>query len=85
MPLELRRKPDGTLKSKWWYGAYMINAHRYATNLGVKVKGTPPQQFAFWPPFMRSGWNPTLQKPTKPLFSAMEHRLPRRPFLEKRP
>ena len=43
MPLELRRKPDGTLKSKWWYGAYMVNGHRYATNLGVEVKGTPPE------------------------------------------
>lgn len=43
MPLELRRKPDGTLKSKWWYGAYMVNGHRYATNLGVEVKGTPPK------------------------------------------
>lgn len=43
MPLELRRKPDGTLKSKWWYGAYMVNGHRYATNLNVEVKGRLPK------------------------------------------
>lgn len=43
MPLELRRKADGTLKSKWWYGAYEINGKRYVKNLGVKILGTPPQ------------------------------------------
>ena len=43
MPLELRKKKDGTLKSKWWYGAYQTNGRRYASNLGVPVVGVFPE------------------------------------------
>ena len=42
MPLEIRYKPDGTFKSKYWYGAYAINGKRFAKNLGVEIAGTPP-------------------------------------------
>ena len=65
--------------------AFFRNRHEMAIMRIFERKRDFFQQFAFWPPFMRSGWNPTLQKPTQPLFSAMEGRLPRRPFLEKRP
>ena len=41
MPLELRKKPDGTIR-KWWYGRYEVNGKRYCDNLGVKITGTPP-------------------------------------------
>jgi integrase len=43
MALEIRRKADGTLKSNWWYGAYMVNGRRRATNLGVEINGTLPK------------------------------------------
>jgi len=42
MPVELRRKPDGTLKSKYWYGSYMLKGKRHVTRLGVPVKGAVP-------------------------------------------
>jgi len=44
MPVELRRKPkpDRGLKSKWWYGSFIVNDRRHVIRLGVKVKGTPP-------------------------------------------
>ncbi len=41
MPLEFRKKPDGTLRPDW-YGRYEINGNRYCDNLGVKIAGTPP-------------------------------------------
>lgn len=39
MGLEMRRSPDGSLKSKWWYGSYMANGKRYVTRLGVRIAG----------------------------------------------
>ena len=42
MPLEIRRKHDGSLKSKYWYGAYAVNGKRHVSNLGVEIAGTPP-------------------------------------------
>jgi integrase len=43
MGLELRRDKKHNLRSKWWYGRYMINGKRYFTNLNVEVKGTVPK------------------------------------------
>jgi hypothetical protein len=42
MPLELRRKQNGSLKSKYWYGAYAVNGKRHVKNLGVEIAGTVP-------------------------------------------
>ena len=42
MSLEIRRKSDGTLKSKYWYGAFMVDGKRHVKNLGVQIAGTPP-------------------------------------------
>ncbi len=41
MPLEFRKKPDGTLRP-FWYGRYEVNGKRYCDNLGVRISGTPP-------------------------------------------
>jgi len=41
MPLEFRKKPDGTLRPDW-YGRYEINGKRYCDNLGVQIAGIPP-------------------------------------------
>ena len=43
MGLELRRDKKHNLRSKWWYGRYMINGKRHFTNLGVEVKGKVPK------------------------------------------
>ena len=43
MGLELRRDKKHNLRSKWWYGRYMINGKRHFVNLGVEVKGTVPE------------------------------------------
>ena len=43
MGLELRRDKDRNLRSKWWYGRYMVNGQRRFVNLGVEVKGKVPQ------------------------------------------
>lgn len=41
--MELRKKKDGTLKSKYWYGSYVVNGKRHVKSLGVEVAGTPPK------------------------------------------
>lgn len=43
MGLELRRDKKHNLRSKWWYGRYMINGKRHFTNLNVEVKGNVPK------------------------------------------
>jgi integrase len=43
MPIEIRRKPDGSLKSKWWYGSYAVNGKRHVASLGIRIVGTVPQ------------------------------------------
>ena len=42
MGLELKRASNKTLRSKWWYGRYTLNGKRHFINLGVVVRGTPP-------------------------------------------
>ena len=42
MGLELKRKKDKSLRSKWWYGRYSINGKRHFINLGVEIKGRIP-------------------------------------------
>lgn len=42
MPLEIRRNTDKSLKSRWWYGSYMVNGKRHVSSLGVKIAGTVP-------------------------------------------
>ena len=41
MGVELRKGRNGKLRP-FWYGKYEINGKRYCTNLGVAVRGTPP-------------------------------------------
>ena len=43
MALELRRKKDGSLKSKYWYGAYQVSGKRCVKNLGIEVAGRVPE------------------------------------------
>ncbi len=43
MGLELRRDKNHNLRSKWWYGRFMVNGKRHFTNLGVEVKGKAPK------------------------------------------
>ncbi len=41
MPLEIRKKPDGSLRP-FWYGRYQANGKRQCPNLGVRIAGQPP-------------------------------------------
>ncbi len=43
MGLELRRDENQVLRSKWWYGRYTANGKRNFINLGIEVRGTPPE------------------------------------------
>ena len=43
MGLELRRKPDGKLKSQYFYGSFQSRGRRRCVNLGIKVDGTLPK------------------------------------------
>jgi integrase len=43
MGLEIQKKKDGSLKSKWWYGRYEVNSITKFANLGVEVKGKIPR------------------------------------------
>jgi len=42
MSLEIQRKKDGTLRSKWWYGRFAVNGKSSVVNLGVEIKGAVP-------------------------------------------
>ncbi len=42
MALEIIRKNDKTLKSKWWYGRYEVNGVKKNVNLGIEIKGKIP-------------------------------------------
>jgi len=42
MGLEIQRKKDGTLRSKWWYGRFAVNGKSSVVNLGVEIKGAVP-------------------------------------------
>ncbi|VGO21848.1 Putative defective protein IntQ [Pontiella sulfatireligans] len=53
MALEIIRKKDKSLKSKWWYGRFEINGKKKNTNLGIEIKGKIP---------------PTLREIGDPLF-----------------
>lgn len=43
MGLEITRKKDGSLRSKWWYGRFTVNGKSTCVNLGVEVAGKAPQ------------------------------------------
>lgn len=45
MPLELRKGPDGTIRT-WWYGRYKVNGRRICHNLEVAVSGKPPKSLS---------------------------------------
>lgn len=43
MALKINRNPDGSVKSKWWYGDYEIDGKRHVSNLDVKIEGRVPE------------------------------------------
>jgi integrase len=43
MGLEITRKKDGSLRSKWWYGRFKINGKSTCVNLGIEIKGKVPK------------------------------------------
>ena len=43
MGLEIQRKKDGKLRSKWWYGWFAVKGKSSVVNLGVEVKGRVPE------------------------------------------
>ncbi len=43
MSLEMQKKKDGSLRSKWWYGRFTVNSKSSFVNLGVEIKGTAPE------------------------------------------
>ncbi len=42
MGLEITRKKDGTLRSKWWYGRFEVNGQTKCVTLDVEIKGRIP-------------------------------------------
>jgi len=42
MGLEITRKKDGTLRSKYWYGRFEVNGKTKSVSLNVEVKGRVP-------------------------------------------
>jgi integrase len=43
MALQIIRKPDGSVKSKWWYGVYEVDGKRRVSNLDVEIAGRVPE------------------------------------------
>ncbi len=42
MGLEITRKKDGTLRSKYWYGRFEVNGQTKTVSLNVEIKGPVP-------------------------------------------
>ena len=42
MGLEITRKKDGTLRSKYWYGRFEVNGQSKTASLNVEIKGRVP-------------------------------------------
>jgi integrase len=42
MGLEITRKKDGTLRSKYWYGRFEVNGQSKTVSLNVEIKGQVP-------------------------------------------
>jgi hypothetical protein len=42
MGLEIQKKKDGSLKSNWWYGRFMITGKQHIMNSGVAVTSQKP-------------------------------------------
>jgi hypothetical protein len=42
MSLEIQKRKDGSLRSKWWYGRFAVNSKASFVNLGVEIKGGVP-------------------------------------------
>ncbi len=43
MALEIVRKKDRSLKSKWWYGRFEVNGKPKCVNLGIEIEGKIPK------------------------------------------
>ena len=43
MSLEMQKKKDGSLRSKWWYGRFTVNSKSNFVNLGIEIKGDVPE------------------------------------------
>ncbi|MFA7257205.1 MAG: tyrosine-type recombinase/integrase [Kiritimatiellales bacterium] len=43
MGLEITRRKDGSIRSKWWYGNFTAEGKRHYINLGIEIEGSIPQ------------------------------------------
>jgi len=43
MGLEITRKKDGSLRSKYWYGRFEVNGKTKTVSLNVEIKGAIPE------------------------------------------
>lgn len=43
MGLEIQKKNNGALRSKWWYGRFTVNGKSSFVNLGIEIKGRVPK------------------------------------------
>lgn len=43
MGLEITRKKNGSLRSKWWYGRFTVGGKSACIKLGVKIEGRVPE------------------------------------------
>jgi len=43
MALEIQKKKDGSLRSKWWYGRFEVNGIKKFVNLGIEIRGKLPK------------------------------------------
>jgi len=42
MGLQITRRKDGAIRSKWWYGDFTVGGKRHFTNLGIEIEGAIP-------------------------------------------
>jgi len=43
MGLEITRRKNGSLRSKWWYGNFTVDGKRQYINLGIEIEGKVPK------------------------------------------
>jgi len=43
MGLEITRRKNGSIRSKWWYGNFTVDGKRHYINLGIEIAGKIPK------------------------------------------
>ena len=80
MGMEITRRKNGSLRSKWWYGNFTVDGKRHYINLGIEIEGNIPESLKELGdmPFERSRMKAHLKLDVTPLATALRNQSGRR-------